>query len=257
MPSRKAAVADTLAAKEAAASEKAAADAALAAYADLEAARTVLNEAEEKLAGAKAGFSEDDRLNELISLIGAQQEAVRNVNNTGDYWSANRILAGYLVEYALHQQSGVDASSIEVVKDSKGNIVWTKNNGTMNHYGMVKYRLQGSDEVQTMFFDYIAYYDNGETVSQGSFTDINTSTIKDSSSNLRPDHILVVQKQKSGDNTFVNKGTAFIDEADFNARADMYQSTKNNIAKLEQAVSDARAAVSVAENIVSLNDAAT
>lgn len=253
---KKAAVADALSAKEAAAAEKTAADAALATYADLEEARAILSEAENKLAEAKDGFEENDRLNELISLIKAQQEKVRGVKSDSDYWVQNRILTSYMIEYTLIQQGNVDPSSIVVAKDSKGTIIWEKDNGTMHHYCTVTYKMADSGEEKTAYFDYIAYYDNGETVGGAIFTNIKNSTIYDSSSNLRPDHIVVVQKEKVGDNKFANKGTAFFDEADFNAKADPYQSRLKRIAELEEAVNDARSAVSVAENIKDLKDTA-
>ncbi|MBR1913953.1 MAG: hypothetical protein IJ827_03895, partial [Lachnospiraceae bacterium] len=241
-------------------SEKDAAEAALAKYADADAAKAALQEAETALEEAKGAFKSDERSEELISLIQAQKEIVKSAQNTTQYWEYNRVLTGYFIEYTLRQQG--ELTSFEIAKNSSGKIIWNGGNGTMHNYCTVKYVLDGVE--QTAYFDYIGYYNNGETISGtalGECNNIAESSIYKSDSTLIPDHIVVVKKnaitvykEDGTPKAFSDKGTAFFDEADFMAGTDAYQSAKSRVADLEQAVSNAQSAVSIAENIQSLKE---
>jgi hypothetical protein len=117
--------------------------------------------------------------------------------------------------------------------------------------------MLGTGETRTAYFDYISYFEDGETVGDsGTATDMKYSNVVDKKNGKKIDHIVVVQKQlsESGPTMFDGKGIAFFNEADFNAGTDAYQSSKNKIAGLEKAVSDAEAAVAIAENIQLLKD---
>ncbi len=237
------------------------ADLALQNYADVESAKTALSKAETDRDEAKAAFRDDDRMEELVSLIKAQQDVVKNAKSSDAYWKTNRVLAEYFVEYSLRQSGNL--TDFELVRDSHGNVIWNngKGNGTMHHYFTVKYVENGVE--QTGYYDYIAYYNNGETVTssgsaQNTPTHMSKSTIYDASSDLTPDHIVVVKKnniallQDGQPYVFSDKGDAFFSEADFNAGTDAYQSAKQRIDALEQAVQNAQVAVSVAESIQTL-----
>ena len=249
------------AAVELAQNEKDAAETALAQYADIDAATTALQAAEAALAEAQGTFKSDERSEELITLIKAQREVVKAAKNTTQYWESNRELAAYLIEYTLRQQG--ELTSFEIARGGNGKAAWKSGNGAMNNYCIVKYAINGGEE-QTAYFDYIAYYSNGETVSsttQGTSNYIGESSIYKENSTLIPDHIVVVQKnavRTYNDNgtpkTFSDKGTAFVDEADFMAGKDSYQRAKNRVASLAQAVNEAQSAVNIAKNIQTLKE---
>ena len=240
------------AAAEAAEAEKESAEKALAGYADVDAAKAVLEAANAELEAAEESFSENERAEELIDLIKAQREQVNSVKNKDNFWKENRTLSCYLVEYALIQQGAADIS----IGD------WVTNNDTMNHYFEVTYTLDG--EEKTDYFDYIVMYENGETMNSsdrdaGNFVD-NSSLYKSDSSYVI-DHITVVKKSgptsPREDGTyskFDGKGEKFFDESDFILGKDAYQSAKSRITDLQQAVDNAKAVVSVAENIQALKE---
>jgi hypothetical protein len=238
--------------------------AALQTYGDLAGAKIALNNAQTALDDAQNSFTEsfqnNERLEELISLIKSQQENIKNVNGSTAFYEQNRILTFYMIEYALLQQGNVDPASIDIARKADGKIDWVNKNGAQNHYCTVTYRLQGSDETVTAYFDYIVYFEDGETAGDSdTSTNFNRSNVVDKENGKKIDHILVVKKQlsTSGPTMFDGKGEAFFDEADFNAGADAYQSGKNKIVELKQAVSDAQSAVDVAENIQLLKDKAS
>ena len=259
--SSRSAVTRAEAALEEAAAQEAAAQAALQNYADLEGAKAALDNTKAELENAKSDFAgsfqNSERLEELLDLIKDQQGKVEDTKGKGDkaYYKQNRILSFYMVEYSLLQQGDVEPGSIEVARDSKGDIEWHTGNGVMNNYGTVTYRMLGTGETRTMYFDYIAYFEDGETVGDsGTMTDMKYSDVVNKNSSQKVDHILVVQKQfkqmgSDGKAVFENKGTPLFNEADFNAGADAYQSGKSRIAGLEKAVSDAQSAVDIAQNI--------
>lgn len=255
--SSKSAITKAEAALAEAAAQEAAAQAALQNYADLEGAKAALDNTKAELESAKSDFAgsfqNSERLEELVSLIKTQQENVEATKGKGaeKYYEQNRILSFYMVEYSLLQRGDVEPESIAVEKGNDGKIIWNSGKGTMNNYGTVTYRLKGSDEVQTIYFDYISYFENGETVGgSNTATGIKYSDVADKNNAMKVDHIVVVQKQfGSGTALFENKGTPLFNEADFNAGADAYQSGKSRIAGLEKAVSDAQSAVNVAQNI--------
>ena len=214
--------------------------------------------------------SQKDRLDELIGLIKDQQTKVQGTmgsNNTSKYWDANRILAGYMIEYQLRQQGEV--TDFSIVRDNKGNIVWNNGNQNMNNYCTVHYTLNGVEHKE--YFDYIPYYTNGEAFSGKDTANIgwgNSNIMSAENTQLTVSHIVVVKKDSirsyNDDGTpklFNGKGTNFISEADFNAGADNYQSDIKNLTDLQTILDDAKSHAEAARTIKScmdrMNDAVT
>lgn len=248
-----AAVRNAEAALDAARAERESADEAAARYADLDAAKEALINVQNELNEAKSAFSDDERMEELISLIRSQKETVNAAKNSQAFWKANEKLSIYYTEYALRQQGNLTSFTVDD---------WISNNGTQHHYFKATYTLDGVEH--TDYFDYIVLYTNGETLNgdnQDAHTYVGKSSLFVKDSSMVIDHIVIMKKgeiRSSYDDgtpkTFAGKGEAFFSEGDFNTGKDAYQSAKTRIADLEQAVSNAQSVVSIAENIQALKE---
>ncbi|MBO5551277.1 MAG: hypothetical protein J5966_04900, partial [Lachnospiraceae bacterium] len=230
-------------------------------YSDAESIADKLDRKKEELKAAQEAFKKDERVEELTLIIKQQQEKLKTLTNTDQFWRERRRLTEYFVEYALRGQGEV--TSFEILPVVGKNEAWNRDNGTMNHYVAIKYRMDGEEHLS--YFDYIAYYDDGETVSSNNsntsnFIGKSSMYVKDSS--FTPDHIVVVQKNQiekyNGDIPvlFSDKGTPLISEADFNAGRDHYQSSKSRISSLENDVERLQSALTIADNIKALKDEA-
>ncbi len=240
-----------------------------------------VGKAKEKEAAAKEALEADaftavDRLDKLIEAIQAQQKKVSEAK-TSDYWSQNRVLTNLMVEYMLIQELKIEDPSKFKVKftTAKGNSTWVANNGNINHYTIANVYLMDENgkwvkQPGDRFFDYLAYYTNGEIGNgDGSYNDIKYSSMSNSESGYVPDHIKVVEKQllldengnpkkdKNGNPLFKSKGEKYFDEADFNNGADDYQKNKKNHEDLEKAYAAAQTAVTVAETLNTLKEEQT
>ncbi len=230
-----------------------AANKALAAYMDPEAAANALKEAQDNLAAAQDRMNqyseaEVNTLEGMIETIKDQQKAVGQTTGMSDYWQANRALTKSIIKYSLLQQGNVDPDSIRY------EVEWNNKNGTSQHFCKVTYRLKDTGETQSGYFDYIAYYEDGETVGQG------TGGLNDFQKNLnkgnRPHHIVVVQKTLGENGDFIGKGEAFFNELDFTNGKDAYQSAKNQLITLGEAVESAQGALDTADSIRTLKEKA-
>ncbi len=188
-------------------------------YTDVETAKANLAKAE--AAAERLSFLNDERVGDravwLMEKIEEQQAKTKSDYETGHnaqtYWKNNRVLTQYLVEYKMLQRihSG-EIESFEFELDNKGALSWVNANSTSSHYCAVTV-IKNGQEIKE-YYDYIAYYDDGEVAGgSGSYNDM-AKYGKD------PDHIVVVKKDApasvaaDGKLVFDKKGEGLISVAD-------------------------------------------
>ncbi len=225
---------------------KAAAEAEAKKAANLEDAQARLADAEEeaKDLGFLTSPEYKDRVDTVLKAINVCQADVQSEFEKGkNNLEKNRELARSLVEYTLLQRmynGEIDGYRFDTL--SNGKMSWVNHDttggvggqghgqGVESNYGIVYLTKDGVETPE--YFDYIVYYDDGETCESGSQNNIGNYT----KSGRKIDHILVVKKgasqEKGGKLCFDLKGEALITFA--NVQSD--QTKVQNVEKAKKAV---------------------
>ena len=239
--------------------------------ANLEDAQARLADAEEeaKDLGFLTSPKYKDQVKTVLNEINDWQSKVQSEFEKGNNnLETNRELARYLVEYTLLQRmynGEIDGYRFDTL--SNGKMSWVNNDttggvkgqghgqGVESNYGIVYLTKDGVETPE--YFDYIVYYDDGETCESGSQNNIGNYT----KSGRKIDHILVVKKgasqEKGGKLCFDLKGEALITFADVQSDQTKVQNVENakkavnlaGLAAIEEAKKKVIAAVKALDEI--------
>ncbi|MBQ5534063.1 MAG: hypothetical protein IIU07_02040, partial [Lachnospiraceae bacterium] len=199
-----------------------------------------------------ADFAEDDALEALLKQIQASKADVaekiqENSSNLNDFWDVNRNLAFNMVKYMLYQDPTIDRDSIYSTTYKSPTIVNKRKINNNNESAIeIAFRRVGSDVVEYRYFDYNAYYRDGDVVSK--------STLSGHNGLNDLDHIIVMEKMATATDaegkatSFGGSGgQIFFSEMALDKGEDAYQSSKSAITKAEAALAEAAAQEAAAQ----------